>query len=345
MSDKLNPAEGFSVPEGHSVTTHGLALETSVSVGASGLVVAHLGSLGDDFDRIETSFDRVDELLETTQRVARILSETRPLSLLMQPDPVETNRAIGAIVWTSCLDGLDAALSDSVARERLLGRFRKLSEHPQWLILGAAWTHGLALLQQLQSIGIVVQQAIDRQPCLFEIQRPDEPCIAAFHMQPLAQAAAPAIRAPLYRADRLRRRIAEVTEPRMFPKFFEQLLARRFPLLFFCTDATTPSLMQWPGQAAPLLPVFADLESWSRAAVELGHDPMKIIRAQLEARELFAWADKQKFGVAFGHYPADSAMVRYLPLDAWTIGRLSQDNAPKSPGWFDSLFARKPKDK
>lgn len=286
---------------------------------------------------MERTFDEVETISKQqwkTLPTVRFVATSTPVADLFKAALPETMPVTRGIIWTA-LDGLRWLLRDPPARSRILQRFRRMSHHRQWFAHGVAWNGATEVLAELSALGLILLQSSEEQRFLAEVERPDQEFVAGFVGCELGLPAPGAVSAnpkPLIRAPYLRRRLYETPTPKLFPKLYEELTSRPYRLLFFCDPSGLAPHMKWPGVGGTLLPVYSDMESWSRAAQETGQSSTMCV-GDIAATELFAWARESHFGVAFGFYPADTNSIRYLLVDPKTLEILSWQMPTATGGW------------
>jgi hypothetical protein len=316
--------ESVSVPDGHAVTIYAVRSTPCIEASAMGLLLAHLGFGGDDPAEVLELVGRAVAELEKKRSdppTMLFVDETSQVSDLFEPATPKSRELGIGIVWTVCQDGLLPVLENATQKERLLEHFRAASFAQQWLIVDDQWRTDEAFESELRSLNISLLQWDPSGPFLAEVRRPDGRCLCGFVTRKLVAAAEGKAR-PLHRAPLLRSRLLDAVAHGASPSFYEELLARHSPLLFFADANRAPRMMTWPDVDTPFLPVFADLPSANRAASELGMEPGTVGIGALPARKMIAWASNAKFGIALGVYP-DEGKVLYLVLDVPTIAKLA----------------------
>jgi hypothetical protein len=318
----LPNADNVIVPEGHSVTAWVARPTPGIECSGAGLVLAHFGLGGDDPDEI---FGLVDATITELERKGEsskteFVDDAQSIGDLFVPAKPKTRDVGLCVMWTVRQDGLAATLHNPALGKLLVERLGRAAFVRQWVVVDEQWRRDDAFESALRALEIEIVHSTSTGPFLVEVWRPDGRCICGLvRSQP--NAAAPGGARSLHRAPRLRRHLLEALSRGASTSFYDELLAREFPLLFFADANRAPRMMGWPGQASPFLPVLPDLASLHRASQELGLAPGSFAVAALRPRELFQWASQSSFGVALGVY-ADEGQVRYLALDAPTIGSL-----------------------
>jgi hypothetical protein len=306
------------VPEGHLVRGYDLLPEPQVQRCEGGLVIGHFGFGGDDadevFDVVHMAASELDRL-GTEGSTVTLVAAPLTVSGLFLPELPATITIQQGVAWTVRQDGLWSVLQDAALRKRLLSEFDRSPFKRQWLVVDSTWRSDPDFEDALRALGVKFVQSSGAHPFLLQVSRPDGLCVCGFVDQELVPAP-PGGPRPLLRSTRLPSRILqEFTLPTTSDSFYEQLMARRSPLVFLVGGGgKRPLLMGFPEAPGPHLPVFSDLRSAQRTAKETGLEPGTYGLGALDARELFRWAKDDRFGLALGAFP-DEGGVRYIVLD------------------------------
>jgi hypothetical protein len=304
------------IPEGFVLRKSRVTPERSVSETPAGFLVASFGYVGDDYARIDATFDEAEEREQrersnATSRVVRLVDKQVSLPDLFHPDRVSTHELRNPIIWTSSLDGLTWALADPRVRAHMIDRFRAFAPRAQWLVMESRPPDDIK--QQLGAAGVVIKHGSLQHEFLVEVEGPEDYRVAAFCGSP-ARESSPAPRpsdAAMQVAPYLVGQLSELSPNGTMGTLFDAILSHPAALAFRCNEAGEPHLMHFASVEEPLLPVYPDIATCMRVDRAASSEPA--VRTMLPPADLFRWALDRECGVALGWY-GSAATIQYLPL-------------------------------
>ena len=317
--------KGVVVPPGHQVRLYGLSEQPQVVRTPAGMIIAQLGFGGDDPTEMAEVFGEVAALRGERAPAVRWVDRAVALSDLFAPSPVSAVTASDVVIWSTHAEALADRL-EFEPMDELLDRFRRAGGASQWLVIADPDPGVAALLRAVEQAGMrPVPCTVDR-PFLAEVDRPDGLTVAAFVAGAVRQGNAPppGQSSMRLRAPRLRRLLEQVmatSSDESWRHLLEELLDRKYPLLFFVEKGNRMSMRSWPGLGAAL-PVFADLRSLARAAAETGQPPGSYGVGGLDSRRLFAHAHENQHRVVM-NVDSGEGPARYLLLEPAFIADLA----------------------
>lgn len=309
------------VPAGHTVQMYWASPEPNVSRSDGGVVLAHLGSAGDDPDReLESILAALGEAVRTDVAPTFLVNNQRTLSLsdLFAPAEPSVDRVMSPVIWTFHHGGAASLCTDSRRVDLVVARMRELATRGvvQTVFVEDPPARAAApLFERVHELGLSFRRPDTTQEpatILLEVQRPDGTIVCAWAGKPaertFEKSPGPVmpLRSPRLAPIILDRNRTDNTE------LLEVLRARTLPLLLM-VDAKTgrPPLRGWGNVTA--VPAYSDLPSLELAARELGWKPGTFPVAMVDVGALFAQAAAQRIGIAICAYRGDTPVYVLLP--------------------------------
>lgn len=295
------------VPDGHQVKIHGIHIEPGVTCTEGGVILAHLGSAGDDPDReLAAITTAVDEALQG--EALTFLANAQALSDLFAPANTPIVQLRSPIVWTFHVGGVASLYADSRRVDALLESMaapRAQDVLQIVCIVEAPSRPVLEFVERLRQLAIEVRRPGDaRGSVLAEVKRPEGMMLSALIAGPFESN--PVVRdEPLlaYRSPLVGNLVRELHATRSSDDsaLRAALEARTLPLLLI-GDPATRGVMQRNYGNVVAIPTFSDLPSLQRATTEMGMAAGSYGVMALDARALFGMAEAQRSAVALCAY-------------------------------------------